>query len=252
MSPIVSALQPLPPCSWIVVEPIVSVPPPQSTGSSRPIVPPSSAAPAATILNVEPGSYASVSGRHLRASASDSPNRFGSNGGHDASARTAPVAGSRTIAEAPFGWTSAATRCELALGRVLDRGAQREAEGRSLDAFGGGLAAGPRAHRVRALRRVLQERDRDGPAAHLRVVPVLEAAEAVVVRPDVAEDGRGERPLGVAARRLGHERDARQPLLGRERADRSATTFGTRRATHTNSLSEASFRARSFAAGPSA
>ena len=108
---------------------------------------------------------------------------------------------------------------ELALGRVLDRGAQREPQRRALDALGGRFAAGAGAHGVRALRGVLQERHGHGLAAHVRVVAELEAAQPAIVRPDVAEDGRGERPLGIAARGLGHERDSRQPLLRRERAD---------------------------------
>ena len=44
------------PCSWIVVRPIVSAPPPQSMMSSGPIVPASIAAAAVMTLKVEPGS----------------------------------------------------------------------------------------------------------------------------------------------------------------------------------------------------
>jgi len=44
------------PCSWIVVRPIVSDPPPQSMMSSGPIVPASIAAAAVMTLKVDPGS----------------------------------------------------------------------------------------------------------------------------------------------------------------------------------------------------
>ena len=137
--------------------------------------------------------------------------------GYDASARIAPVSGSRTTAEAPFACDSVDDPRELALGRVLDRGPEREGERRALVPLGGGVAALARPRRVRALGRVAEERDARRLAAHVGVEAVLEPREALVVGADVAERGRGERALGIAARRLGHELDAGEALLGDER-----------------------------------
>ena len=78
-------------------------------GVSRRDEPSESAAAIVTSLKVEPGSYMSVIARLRRRSAETLPKRFASKPGATAIARTAPVRGSRTIADAAF----ACQRCTV-------------------------------------------------------------------------------------------------------------------------------------------
>ena len=71
--------------------------------------PSESAAEIVTSLKVEPGSYMSVIARLRRRSAETLPKRFASKPGATAIASTAPVRGSRTIADAAF----ACQRCTV-------------------------------------------------------------------------------------------------------------------------------------------
>ena len=77
--------------------------------------------------------------------------------------------------------------CELAFGRVLDGGPEREGERRSLVALGRGVAAPARPRRVRTLCRVAEKRDAGRLAAHVGVEAIFEARETLVVGADVAQ-----------------------------------------------------------------
>ncbi len=69
-------------------------------------IPSESAAATVTTLNVEPGSYVSVTTRLRRLAADVVPNRFASYPGATAIASTAPVRGSSTTALPPFAFQS--------------------------------------------------------------------------------------------------------------------------------------------------
>ena len=121
MSPIVRALQPLPPCSWIVVEPIVRVPPPQSIGSSSD----DRSAVERRAGGDDLERRARFVGVRERAAAAGLRGRVAEpvrvEAGHDARARIAPVDGFEDDRGRARGPELGREALELALGRVLDR-----------------------------------------------------------------------------------------------------------------------------------
>ena len=169
----------------------------------------SSAAAIVTILNVEPGSYVSVTARlRLQVGATTAPKRFASKPGAFAIARIAPVRGSSTIAVA-----------------ALRAPARDRRRARTASAFAWSVWSSVRTTSspgaLRAATRRRRSRGRPGrgrrlvarAAARATGRAALEPVEAAVVDAREAEHLRGDRALRVGAALLRVEAEARAAQL---------------------------------------